>query len=206
MDYLGALTLIGSGPQGKSGREILAGLPEPPEKLTEAWCKANAAAIDAWLTETDDGGCTDEAARTYAAVKPLLRTTAVRRLRMMATDCHSVFPDCTFRAVVKVAEEYNRIRTKANYRALDRVAAKLTELCKLYALQVRLLLKRHSQLANFVTAEQLAALRAAAEGGECDRHVLCALFGVPMDKVDHELHRYLRRADDTLWVLKGDPL
>lgn len=205
MDYLGALSLIGSGPQGKAGREILAGLPELPTKLDEAWCVANAATIDAWLANTD-GTCVDNGRRAYNAIKPLLKTDAVRRLRMIATDCYGVFPDCTFRALVTVATKFNRLTKGANHRTLDRVAAKLDELCRLYALQVRLLLKRHEQLSSFLSRSMLSELTKAVEGNSYNKKMLAELLRVPKEQVDHELKRYIRRADETLWVLRGDAL
>ena len=198
MDYLGVLSVVGSGPQGAAGREILAELSPVPEKLTKEWCEAHAAEIDAWLVDTE-GTVQEEAVRTYTAVKPLLTTKAVRRLRMFAADSYATFPDCTFRALVTVAKKYNTIKSA-------RAAAKLSELCKLYALQVRMLLKRHEQVSKFVYEPQLSALRSAVEGDEYDPALLATLFEVPVESVPAELKRYMKRADETLWVLQGDPL
>ena len=126
MDYLNVLSIFGSGIQGKSGREIFS---QPfsdiiPDKFTVSWCEENASAIDSWLCNTDKN-IVDEATSTYLSVKPLMTTKSVRKLRMMANDTYSTFPDCTFRAVVTLAKKYNDSLGQKDISLRLRCAAKL---------------------------------------------------------------------------------
>ena len=129
-----------------------------------------------------------------------MTTKSVRKLRMMANDTYSTFPDCTFRAVVTVAKKYNDSLSQKNLSLRLRCAAKLSELCKLYALQVRLLLKRHSQIQKLVKAEELKELQSAVEGKEYNTSVLSNIFDVSVEEVPATLSQYLRRADQTRTV------
>lgn len=205
MDYLGAINLMGSGVQGQSGRKILEGIaPEIPNVIDQEWCASHAAAIDAWLVNTE-GTCVEEGKRMFIAIQPIMDKRTVRRLRMMATDCHGSFPDCSYRAIHTLADRFNKHRKTANNLYLDRVSMRLAEMCRLYALQIKGLLARHKQ---FVKSVDKTLLKQYLEGklSQEDREKLATLLGVGEDVLDKTMSLYCSRAQDTMWVLKGDPI
>jgi hypothetical protein len=210
MDYFSTLTLIGSGIKCNVSREIFKGLTtdEIPNNIDVAWCRKHAPSIDKWLINTKET-CVEEVEREYTAIQPILTQKAIRRFRMMATDCDGVFPDCMYRAIIVLAHQFNKIRTKNNTQQLDRTASKLTQVCKLYTIQIRALLYRHKRIPEVVPMNHHHLLKKYINEPSSitqeDRINIATFMGVDkLQDLDKTMAKYIKRADDTMWVLKGE--
>lgn len=201
-DYLNALNLLGSESHALGCRDVFKGVSrELPVEFTEQWCLDNTNDIDKWLWDTS-GSCVDEAKRVFAAIGPITNRTSVRRTRMMAQDCNKPFPDCTLRSIWKLANMLNT-SDKANTREMDRIAMRLAEMCHLYARQIKLILDTHKAVVDAVPKELITKyIQEPRSLNPNERQQLAQQIRVEESELDETMRAYIRRADDTLWVLK----
>jgi hypothetical protein len=209
MDYLATISLIGSGVQGKSGKAMLTSItPDIPNEIDVVWCAENAEKIEAWLSDTSSS-CIDVAMKAYEDIQPIANVTAVRKLRALAMDCHTPFPDCLLRALSKIATEYKTLHASKSpdMRHVDRVCMKISELCHLYALRVRSILTRHKNMLSMYTEERKLITDYLNDNiTEEEKSQLAKLLGTTTTELKDFLTPIIKRADDTLWVLRDDPL